>query len=89
MLRVENLELVKSLQQKSFSLILHVLKGGSRRDQVRMPDRRCLVGVGGLDQLDLPDDAPDEEAVVADRPPLGHLRHPQVEVHPVAGAGKL
>ena len=37
----------------------------------------------------LPDDAPDEEPVVADRPPLGHLGHPQVEVHTVAGAGNM
>ena len=36
--------------------------------------------------VDQPDDAPDEEAIVADRPPLCHLSHPQVEVHPVAGA---
>ena len=81
---MENLELVKSLQQKSFSLVLHVLKGGGRCDQVRVPECRCLVG-GLVDGgLDLPDDAPDEEAVVADRPPLRHLRHPQIEVHPVA-----
>ena len=33
---------------------------------------------------DLPDDAPDEEAVVAHRSPLGHLGHAQVQVHPVA-----
>ena len=38
---------------------------------------------------DLPDDAPDEEAVVADRPPLRHLGHPQVKVHPVARAENM
>ena len=37
----------------------------------------------------LPDDAPDEEAVVTDRPPLGHLGHPQVKVHPVAGTENI
>ena len=37
----------------------------------------------------LPDDAPDEEPVVADRPSLGHLGHTQVKVHPVAGAENM
>ena len=43
-----------------------------------------LVGVP-----DLPDDAPDEEAVVGDGSSLGHLRHPQVKVHPVAGVENI
>ena len=51
-----------------------------------MPDRGLVVGDGGPD---LPDDAPDEEPVVADRPSLGHLGHPQVKVHPVAGAENM
>ena len=46
-LRLMNLELVKSLQQKSFSLILHVLEGGGCRDRVRVPDCKGLVRVGG------------------------------------------
>ena len=37
----------------------------------------------------LPDDAPDEEPVVADRPSLGHLGHTQVKVHPVAGVENI
>ena len=35
------------------------------------------------DHPSLPDDTPDEESVVADWAALGHLGHPEVEVHPV------
>ena len=80
---MKNLELVESLQQKSFALILHVLKGGGRGYQVRVPGRAHEVGG---ERADLPDDAPDEKAVVTYRPPLRHLGHPQVKVHPVAKA---
>ena len=40
-----NLKLVKSLKKKSFSLVLHVLKGGGRGDQVRVPDKKHIVVV--------------------------------------------
>ena len=40
-----NLKLVKSLKKKSFSLVLHVLKGGGRGDQVRVPDKEHIVVV--------------------------------------------
>ena len=46
-----------------------------------------MAGVVGVPNL--PDDAPDEEAVVGDGSPLGHLRHPQVKVHPVAGVENI
>ena len=51
-----------------------------------MPGRGLVDGDGGPG---LPDDAPDEEPVVADRPSLGHLGHTQVKVHPVAGAENM
>ena len=51
-LKVKNLELVKSLQQKSFSFIFHILEGGGCRDQVRVPDCGCLLGGGGWWMVD-------------------------------------
>ena len=51
------------------------------RSECLLEDMKLGVVDGGPD---LPDDAPDEEAVVAHRSPLGHLGHAQVQVHPVA-----
>ena len=56
------------------------------RSECLVEDMKLGVVDGGPD---LPDDAPDEEAVVADRPPLRHLGHPQVKVHPVARAENM